>query len=397
MERFIKIEKESDCCGCRACENICPKNAIKMVQNKEGFLYPEVNKEKCINCGLCKKICPWINNIERKDYLENPLCFAAKSKNKEIQKSSSSGGMFATIAEEILEKNGIIVGSTIDENLKVKHILVDKKEKLSTIMGSKYVYSDLNNIFSQIKNLLNNGKIVLFSGVPCQIAALKSYLMKDYDNLILVEVICHGTPSQKLFTKYIEFLEKKYKGKILKYEFRNKKAAYWGTYKSLITIEKNKKIIQKKKNADFDQYYWSFLNSKNYRESCYKCKFAKNERNADFTLGDFWGIEKILPEMVDYDGISVLIINSKKGKNIFENIKNKIEYKRVDYDTICKYNGQLKFPPVRESVRDNWYQKIDENNFIKSIKITPNFRDYVKIIIPQKLKFKIKRILKKRK
>lgn len=397
MNNSIKIEKNSNCCGCRACENTCPKRAITMIENEEGFLYPNVDEEKCVNCGLCKKICPWINEINRESQLTKPVCYAAKSKDIIYQKSASSGGVFPILADYILENNGIVIGCTIDENLKVRHIAIKNKEELTKIMGSKYVSSDLDGIFKIVKEELNKGTQVLFSGVPCQISALKNFLRKDYENLITVEVICHGTPSQKLFDKYIEELENKYKGKIIEYDFRSKKAAYWGTYKALVKIKNNDKTIEKKINADFDKYYWSFLNSKNCRESCYECKFAKKERNSDFTLGDFWGIEKIMPEMIDYNGVSIVIINSDKGLNLFSEVKEKLNIKSVDYDTICKHNGQLEHPPVRPLERDTWYNKIDEDNFIKYIKIKNDFRDYIKIIFPQKLKFKIKKILKKKK
>ncbi len=394
MEKCINIIKDSDCCGCRACENICPKKAIKMVENSEGFLYPEVDKEKCVNCGLCTKICPWLNKIKRDKYLEKPICYAAKAKDKKIQKNSSSGGLFGVIAEYVLNNNGVVFGSTMTDKLKVKHIMIEKKEELIKIMGSKYVISDTKGIYSKVKEELLKKKYVLFSGVPCQISALLNYLQKDYENLITVEIVCHGVPSQKLFDKYIEYLENKFGGKILNYQFRSKKAANWGTFKGYAELIKDNKIVNKKINADFDPYYWSFLYSKNYRESCYNCKFANNKRNADITLGDFWGIENVDLNFVDYDGVSAVILNTKKAKEYFNKISDDVEKIEVSYEDICKSNGQLKNPSKRPAERDNWYQNINNSNFIKNIKISNNLRDYVKIIFPQKLKFKIKKLIK---
>lgn len=395
----IEIDNPSKCCGCKSCENICPKKAIIMLENEEGFLYPSVDENKCINCGLCKKICPWINEIDRKLYLDNPICYAAKIKEKEIQKKSTSGGAFATFALRVLEQGGIVIGSEMDSNHQVHHIIIDNKNDLKKIMGSKYVYSDLEDIFIKIKEQLNNKKQVLFSGVPCQISALLNFLQKTYDNLITVEVICHGTPSQRLFDKYVDYLEEKNSAKLKDFQFRSKKAANWGTFKALASfVDANRNSqskFTKKINADFDPYYWSFLNCKNYRESCYECKFANPERNADITLGDFWGIEHIKPDMVDYDGVSVVIINSNKGVKLFETIKENLECDIVDYNEIQQNNGQLKEPSKRPIERDIWYNNFHSKDFIKKIKIQRSFKSYIKIIFPQKLKFRFKKIISK--
>lgn len=392
----IEIKRSKDCCGCRACENICPKNAITMEVNKEGFLYPKIDKEKCVDCGMCKKVCPWLNNISRGNYLEEPICYAAKSLDKDIQLRSSSGGIFGLLSKKILQENGIVVGVEMTSDFQVQHTIIDSEKDLHKIMGSKYVASDLKQLFPVIQRELKNDRKVLFSGVPCQIAALLNYLQKGYDNLITVEVICHGVPSQKLFNKYVAFLEKKYKAKLIEYKFRSKKAASWGTYKALATFEKNKKIIYQKINADFDPYYWSFLYSENHRESCYNCKFAKKDRNADLTLGDFWGIEKIMPKMVDYNGVSVVVINTYKGKNILEGLKEKLEFHEVDYEKVQGYNKQLQKTSNRKQSRDNWYKNIDEEQFIEKIKIKKNLRSYVKIFFPQRFKFMIKKMIKRK-
>ncbi len=399
--KCIEIDEEKNCCGCRGCENICPKKAIHMEENKEGFLYPIIDKNKCVGCGLCRKVCPILNDLDRTEYYESPICYAAKTINIDLQTKSSSGGLFGTFAGHILRNGGIVVGCEMDDKHKVMHTIVEKEEDLEKVMGSKYVLSDLNNIFTRIKEELRKGRLVLFSGTPCQVSSLLMFLNKKYDNLYTIEVICHGVPPQKLFTKYIEYLEKKYDAKLEKFYFRSKQAAKWGTYKALANFVRTKDgqeqcKFSKKINADFDPYYWSFLYCKNYRRSCYSCKFAQPKRNADLTLGDFWGIEKIMPDMIDYNGVSIVVINSPKGKELLDKNVKKLIIKKVDYDTICQNNGQLRKPSEMPPERNNWYKNIDDGDFIENIIVKPNLRSYVKILFPQSLKFKIKKILKKK-
>lgn len=393
--RFIDIKSADECCGCRNCENICPNKAVTMVENTEGFIYPQVDAGKCINCGLCQKACPQINKAENVDYyLSENICYALKNKDKQIQMESTSGGAFSAFAKYILNNGGYVCGSVMDDNLKVRHIIVNDIKDLSKLYGSKYVFSDVNNVFMDIKTLLNDNKKVLFCGVPCQVNALINFLSKRYDNLFTIELICHGAPSQKLFDKYIEYYENQHKCKVLKYEFRSKKAAAWGTYKALAVTEKNGKIKEKIINADFDKYYNTFLQSKAHRESCYKCKFADVKRYADITIGDFWGIEHIKPEFSDSCGVSKIIINSRKGLNLFESIKESVVYDEVKFADIMKHNSQLQKPVERKKIRDIFYENIDSDRFFYDLKIDRNIKSYIKILVPSKLKLKLKNIIK---
>lgn len=385
--KHILIQNDCDCYGCKGCLNICPKKAIKMEKNKEGFLYPIVDENKCINCGLCLKVCPILNNIKNKDKLKEPSCYAAKIKNKKIQRNSSSGGIFSAIANYVLDQNGIVYGSTLDKNHQVYHIGIENKNELKKIMGSKYVYSDLNDIFLSVRKNLKDNKLVLFSGVPCQIAALKLFLQKDYDNLITVEVICHGTPNQELFEKYIEYLENKYKFKIINYEFRSKKYVNWGNMCVNIVAKHKNEIINKPIESSIDWYYYSFLRSKNYRETCYTCQFARKQRIADFTLGDFWGIRDVSKEFNDPNGVSAVMLNTKKAKAIFNEIDNNINYMTVSFEDISNKNEQLKNPSRRPKERDNWYDGINDKNYIK--------KRYKKFIYKRFFIAKVKRYIKK--
>lgn len=396
FDKCINIINEKDCCGCRACENICPKKAIKMVENDEGFLYPKIDKDKCINCGLCKKVCPLINKVNKKDFLEENICYGAKNKNMWALKKSSSGGIFWVLAKYVLDNKGLVVGAEMTKEHIVQHRIIGNEKDLIELMGSKYVASNTNDIFRKIKKELEDKRLVLFTGVPCQVAGLTNYLMKDYDNLITVDIVCHGVPSQKLFSKYVEYLEEKYKAKLIDYKFRSKEASAWGTFKGLARLRKNNRIISKKINADFDPYYHSFLKGKNYRESCYNCLFANKKRISDITIADFWGVEAILPNFMDYRGVSSIVINTKKGKDYFEYIKDNIEFEKIKYNEIVKYNGQLTYSSKRPLCRDNFYNKVNEKKFVKSIKVEKTIKDYIKALIPTSLKIKLKRINYKR-
>lgn len=395
-QKCIEITSKDKCCGCRNCENICPQNAISMVKDSEGFSYPVVDKDKCINCGLCARKCPLLNINKNNEFKK--ICYAAKSKNDKIQKMGSSGGVFGQFASYIINNDGFVCGAIMTDEMLVKHIITNEKKDLIKLYGSKYVFSDLENLFLKIRKILDDNKLVLFCGVPCQVNALNSFLSKKYDNLITVEIICHGVPSPLLFQKYIKYLENKNNFKILNYEFRNKKASAWGTFKGLITYEKNGICREKIINADFDKYFANFLKAEGYRESCYNCLFASENRNADFTIGDFWGIEKIKPKMLDNNGVSEIIINSKKGVDFFEKIKDNFEYEDVSFEDIIKYNGQLSHPSKRSNKRDSWYKNIDnENEYFKNLKIEHSINDYIKIFIPSNLKNKLKQYLKKTK
>lgn len=393
MNQHIIIENDSDCCGCKNCLNICPKKAISFHKNKEGFYYPKVDESKCINCGLCKRKCPMINKIA---YSSNDIvkCYAASNLSKEEINLSTSGGVFFLLAKQIINENGFVCGAILDEKMKIRHIITNDTKELVKMLGSKYVASDLTDIFTEIKKLLNDKHKVLFSGVPCQIAALRLFLDKEYDNLYLIDIICHGTPNQLSFDKYISFLEKRYKGKIVGYKFRSKRNTHWGTFKAEVEIQSDNETKIKMLNADFDKYYMSFLNADNYRESCYKCQFARKERISDITLGDFWGVEKLDKSIIKNNGVSAVIISSKKGEKLFNQIKNQMQSFEVEYKFIYENNGQLNHPSTRTVKRDSWYKNINDDDFIDNIDYRPDFKAYLKLLIPSKIKLYLKRIKK---
>lgn len=385
----ISILNKKDCTGCRMCEQICPVNAIKMVENKEGFIEPVVDEEKCINCGLCAKRCPQLNNVKDKRQ-EKIKVYAAKNKNIEEQKHSSSGGIFSIFANYIIENNGVIYGCAFNEKFEAQHIRIENKEELVKLRGSKYVQSNTRDTFSQAKKDLENNKLVLYTGTPCQIAGLKSFLGEQYQNLLTIDLICHGVPSQKLFTKYLKYLEEKYKSKIIEYDFRNKEKNPWGL--NLKIKFENGKI--KYIPARLDPYYKSFLNGDTYRESCYNCKYANTNRIGDITLADYWGIEKEHSEFYDANGVSAIIVSTNIGQVFFDKIKDNIDYIESSIEKVKNKNDNLKLSSKRNEIRNNIYDNLDKKTFKKymreDLKFNYDIKEVIKNIIPRKIKKIIK-------
>lgn len=381
MMKFISKNK---CTGCSTCKNICPKNAITMEKDSEGFLFPKIDEKKCINCGLCKKICPVLNS-ETNESLNK--CYVGYNNDKDIVKKSSSGGIFTLIANHVLEENGIVIGASFDKNNKLKHVAIENKKDLHKLMGSKYLQSDLNDMFTFIKNNIKERKI-LFVGTPCQVAGLKSFLKKDYDNLITVDLICHGVPSPKLFSKYVEYLENKNNDTLLNYNFRDKSTG-WDTYSNKATF-KNKEI----KELSIDNYYMKlFLSDNALRYSCYNCNFKLGNKYSDITLGDFWGVKSYYEDMYNKDGVSAIIVNTEKGNTIFNNIKNKLKYKECKIEEIVNGNPCLKYSSKKGKNREKFFYDLDKMEFEKLYKKYRSKKKNIFIRILNKLKKVIKKIL----
>lgn len=386
------MNKHYKCTGCETCKNVCPVKAIGMIENDEGFLEPVVDYKKCVDCGLCSKKCPQLNDIEVKRS-DSPIAYAVKNKNLNEQLKSSSGGAFSVLANEVLEKKGTIYGAAFDENLKLEHVRVDNCKELSKLRGSKYVQSKLENVYENIKRDLKEGKFVLFVGTPCQVAGIKSYFENQYENLLLIDLVCHGVPSQKLFSKYIKWLENKNKSTVEIYEFRNKEKNKWGWTSKIKVKFKNGK--EKYISAKLDPYYKSFGNETTYREVCYDCKYSNINRMGDITIGDYWGIEKIHPEFYDENGVSAVIVNTEKGKKFFSTVKNKIEYIETDIEKIKIKNNNLKEPTKRKVDRNCIYDGIDDIEFGKYSKKKLNFKKEYKDILKNMIPVYIKKELKK--
>lgn len=327
----ICITNKTKCSGCHACSSICPNQCISMKEDAEGFLYPLVNMNNCINCGLCEKICPIVNYCSPK-VDECGLAYAAVSKFDSIRENSSSGGIFSIFAERVIENNGVVFGAVFDSNFSVQTICVDTKEDLSKLRGSKYVQSIIGQSYQEAKRYLETGRTVLFSGTPCQIGGLYSYLKKGYDNLLTIDFICHGVPSPLVWRKYLDCQKKKAQSDIANISFRQKNSG-WKNFSVLIEFKNNYTYLVQHDN---DPYMRAFIDNFSLRPSCYNCAFKTKDRIADITLADFWGVENIYPEIDDDKGTSIIVIHSKKAKNIFDNIKNSVISIETDINN-CNY------------------------------------------------------------
>lgn len=381
---MLNIEKE--CCGCQACYNKCPKNAIEMIEDEKGFKYPKINKEKCINCGLCEKVCPVLagNNIKN-----TPKAYACINKNEDIRMHSSSGGVFSVVATYIIKKGGVVFGAAWNDDFTgVEHTYVNNIDELSKLRGAKYVQSDINKSYTQAKKFLDDGKYVLFSGTPCQIEALKMFLGRDYERLFLQDIICHGVPSPKAWNSYKEFMQKQNNSKLLSnMQFRNKEKEGWNKYHVRIDFPNNNSYDMAHGK---DIYMKAFLKNITLRESCTSCKFKKENRLSDITLADFWGINNIKPEMNDEKGTSLVIVNSKKGELLFNEIASELKFEQVDFYEAIKSNPSMNTVSQKNEKSDKFFLEMDEMPFNILVKRYVSSSSFMKKSIS-----KTRRILKR--
>lgn len=328
-------EEKRKCCGCSACVNICPKNCIAMKEDEYGFLYPVIDESQCIQCNLCKKVCAF-NRSEKRDEGQYPIVFAAKNIDKNIHEKSSSGGIFIPLSDFILNNDGVIYGVEYDEDFTVKHGRANNKESRDRFVGSKYIQSDMKRTFMEVKRDLKDGKYVLFSGTACQVHGLVSYLESvkcNTDKLYTVDIVCHGVPSPKMWKEFLKKFEKI--GQIESITFTSKKIK--NELKGLRCKFKNGKEI-------LTGFYWTsygklFLNNYILRESCYNCPYTSvTNRYADITIGDYWGLEKSMPEFCHKKGVSLVLLHSKKGKELFDGICEQIEYRKSDVENCIQPN-----------------------------------------------------------
>lgn len=344
--KHIAITRKELCCGCSACANACPKKCIDMQFDDEGFLYPVVDSTKCIECGLCTKVCPVHNSSHLNDKI--PLSYVVQNKNSLVRKESSSGGMFSVLAEYVLAKQGIVFGAAYDDNFVVKHIGIESVSDLYKLRGSKYVQSEVGVTFRKAKECLENGRWVCYSGTPCQIAGLKNFLKKNYEKLLLVDIVCHGTPSPILFKKYVEY-HTRTDGSLKNIYFRNKEFGYAGSTMALEFKSGKKRFT----GQDVHFFKESFFRDLSTRPSCYQCRFKTINRVSDFTLFDCWCVNTFKKEMDDDKGTTSVLIHSQKGLKIFDELSDKIEGAQVDFDLLKKdsgsmIEGRIKMNPLRD-------------------------------------------------
>lgn len=359
--KAISISFKKECTGCTACANICPEHCIKMVEDNEGFVYPHIDSNKCINCGLCSLTCP-VKNIRKPE----TVCkaFVVQNNNQEQRLMSSSGGFFSVLAGYVLSQGGIVFGAGYNSKMEVVHMPVRRREEMYRLRASKYVQSNLNTTFQMVNDELKSGKIVLFSGTPCQIAGLKNYLHKDYLNLYLIDVICYGVPSPKVFRKYIEFIEEKYNSKVKNMFFRDKSFGYASP--NVKILFENGKTLEMK--SDVKSFTKTFFRGISTRPSCFDCKFKCVNKAGDFSMGDCWNVKKLAPELDDDKGTTLVFVHTTKAMLLMKKIESDILQREISLNEAVVNSGvMLLKSAVQNPLRQKFFNEIDEISYIKLV------------------------------
>lgn len=367
------------CCGCAACANICAHNAITMTEDNRGFILPSIDESKCVDCGLCTKVCDF-----KKGKLTDNNTLHAYSlihNDKITVKNSTSGGAFTALSDVILEEGGVVVGAVMEDDFTIHHILTNNPEMRNKMRGSKYVQSAMENIYVAIKQALKDGKKVIFTGTPCQCAGVKSFFGDKYENLIIVDFLCHGVPNNKMFKEHINYLEKQYGKKIVGYTFRDKRYG-WNSYNN------------NNNNADGtigtrlinQAYYNFFLSNLSLRDSCFNCKYRSLHKPSDITIADFWGIEKLIGKK-NHTGVSMVLTHSDKGEALVQKSSSRCEVCEYPFEKIA-YRISLK-PAPRHKNEAAFWRTYEVGNYPAVIK---KFFDNS---LKQRIRYEIRKIAKK--
>ncbi len=380
MKEYI-YEDKNNCCGCGGCANICPHNAVRMQKDEYGFVYPVVDADKCVNCNLCLTVCQKVNKNES----DMPLmAFAASHRSKEVLRKSSSGGVFSAIAEYFLNNGGAVCGCVFDDKLNAVHICTEKKDDFLRMRKSKYIQSDVGFIYREVKTRLKSGQHVLFTGTPCQVAALYSVVGREHENLTTMDLVCHGVPSQYMFDRFIKYLEKKYKTQIVNFNFRSKKYG-WQRY-TLEFTDAHRHTTNIGKRSEF--YIPSFTGGNTIRPSCLSCKYACANRIGDITIGDFWGHEKLDLKCDISDGTSIFTINNERSMKWLDILSKNLIYEKIDYSIAVNGNTCLQNPTPRGKERDIYMQALRDDKIEElALKYQKNnkktiMREKIKLSVP---------------
>lgn len=392
---MINIDYEH-CTACGACLQICPNRCITWKKKEFGFQYPDINTTKCIRCNLCSQVCPIHEN---KTNITEINAYAVVNKDLEILNQSTSGGMFTALAVYVLKQGGWVFGCIMDEALQVQHVGIQQLSELNEMRSSKYVQSNTKNTYQETQKILEKGQLVLYSGTPCQIAGLKGFLQKEYANLITVDIVCHGVGAQDYFNKFLGYLKHKYEN-LKSLQFRDKRYVGWscgggGTY-----FDSKTSSYRSFPFLSYQNYYYQyFLSGDIYRKSCYTCPYASLDRQGDMTLGDFWGVERLKLDLDTYNGCSVVLVNTEKGRNVFNQLSG-ISKVKVSVEDAVKHNQQLSTPSkFTPSVRDRLIQQYETMNGdeIQEAYLHDNkkkiFKGMLKTCIPYSVKLKLRKLL----
>lgn len=368
---MITLLHRENCCGCAACEQVCPKRCITLKADSEGFWYPKVNAQICINCNLCEKVCPVLNQDEERTPLK---VYAAINKDESVRSKSASGGMFTIVAEEVLNKGGIVFGVLFDEKWNAVFGYTETVEGLDALRKSKYVQAWVGNAYKKVKEFLEQGRLVLFTGTPCQIAGLRHFLRKKYENLLLMDLICEGVPSPKVWRKYLdeEIARMCEKNSVLPHpiskedvfikdiSFRNKSLG-WKKFSFALTLSttngsgKNT-VLPQYVNRD-SAYMQAMFRYLDLRPICYECPFKSCKSGSDITIADFWGINKLHPEMDDDKGTSMVFLNTPKGLSFFPLEKSYLL--GISYEETFPFNNVVRSVKKHKN-RDKFYENLDK-------------------------------------
>lgn len=388
---MIDIKNKVDCCGCNACGDICPTQAIDFHTDNEGFWYPKVNLEKCIDCGLCEKTCPIIHSTElKKNDFPQPECYAAENKNLEVVFDSTSGGLFSAFADRMYRDKGYVGGAVFSEDYRtVKQYISPDKKDLPRLRSSKYLQSNLTGFFKQVASLLKEGEKVLVCGCPCQMAALRAYLRKPYDNLVILDFICLGINSPLIWQKYLDTFEDRY-GSSVVYAKPKSKELGWRALTTKLKLADGQVKYETRYNSAYSRGY---IGTHAYmRPSCYECKFRGFPRISDITLADFWGIEKYSKKLEKNLGTSLVMVNSNKGKEWFNKIKDRLNYLPMDFESTLPGNMALVKDATKPSIdREQFFQDV---NAMKFTEVAEKYGFFPKVAAGARLKQNIKFVLR---
>lgn len=399
---MIKITDKQDCCGCAACVQRCPKHCISMVEDEEGFLYPVVDGAVCIDCGLCEKVCPMINRPEKLP-VQNVL--AVKNRDEAERMASSSGGVFIALAKKTLERGGVVFGAVFDGNWEVKHTCAETLDGVKPMMGSKYVQSRMENCYREAETFLKQGREVLFTGSPCQIAGLHNYLRKDYPNLLAVDFLCHGVPSPGVWRRYLDetfgrSARRAAAGKntvlspslksapvITGIDFRDKKSFGWKKFSFVVRGESASKadknsVLLSDIHRD-NPFMRGFLSDVYLRPSCYRCKCKNGVSHSDLTIADYWGIGRLMPDFDDDRGVGLVLVNTSVGKEAFAALD--MEVRQSTLEDARRYNGGFKAVIKEHPKRMEFYRRLEAGD-----ELCPMVREYVKLTLKKRIVRKIK-------
>lgn len=357
---MVNLTDKLHCTGCAACKAVCQREAISMQVDEEGFFYPHIDTSKCVNCGMCKRVCPSINPVEAR---RPRSVFAAMAKDDALRLASSSGGVFSLLARDILSRIGVVFGAAFDHNdWHVFHKFVENETDLSELRGSKYVQSDIGDCYRQVKAFLDAGRLVLFSGTPCQIAALNKFLAlqkgASFDNLLLVDVVCHAVPSPLAWRRYLEKRMDGF-GKISRISFRSKNLG-WKKFSLSIVFANEKEYLSA---LNDDPFMRGFLVELCNRPSCHNCPCKNLRSGSDITIADFWGVAARNPEMDDDKGTSLILVNTKKGEDVFSVISSGLKCKSAEFDDAVKGNAAILHPTIPHRNRNRFFSKVRKSDF----------------------------------